>query len=166
MQISIKISLKFVPRCPISNIPALVQIMDWRRPGDKPLSEPMMVSSLTHICVTWPQWVKRRYMCACVCLYTETEMSFWRNVRRCIGTLNIVIGYIRCFGNLRYWKSRKLRQNEDISVSVISLVWTWLSKPTYTINSLAPERGRNSLASVLLFNSFHEGKSSRKLGLK
>ena len=55
--ISIKISLKFVPRCPINNIPALVQIMDWCRPGDNPLSEPMMVSLSTHICVTRPQWV-------------------------------------------------------------------------------------------------------------
>ena len=41
--ILIKISLKCVPKGPINNIPALVQIMDWRRPGDKPLSEPMMV---------------------------------------------------------------------------------------------------------------------------
>ena len=56
--IPIKISLKFVPKGPINNIPALVQIMAWRRPGDKPLSEPMMVRSLTHICVTRPQWVK------------------------------------------------------------------------------------------------------------
>ena len=40
--ISIAVSLKFVPRGPINNIPALVQIMAWRRPGDKPLSEPMM----------------------------------------------------------------------------------------------------------------------------
>ena len=32
--------------------------MAWRRPGDKPLSELMMVSLLTHICVTRPQWVK------------------------------------------------------------------------------------------------------------
>ena len=31
--ISIKISLKFVPKGPIDNIPALVQIMAWRRPG-------------------------------------------------------------------------------------------------------------------------------------
>ena len=30
--------------------------MVWRRPGDKPLSEPMMVNLLTHICVTRPQW--------------------------------------------------------------------------------------------------------------
>ena len=59
--IAIKISLKFVPKGPINNIPVLVQIMAWRRPGDKPLSEPMMVSLLTHICVTRPQWVKMRY---------------------------------------------------------------------------------------------------------
>ena len=45
--ISIKISLKFVPKGLINNIPALVQVMAWRRPGDKPLSEPMMVSLLT-----------------------------------------------------------------------------------------------------------------------
>ena len=56
--ISIKISLKFVPKGPINNIPALVQIMVWRRSGDKPLSEPMMVSLLTHICVTRLQLVK------------------------------------------------------------------------------------------------------------
>ena len=40
-----KISLKFVPRGPINNIPALVQIMAWHRAGDKPLSEPMMSQS-------------------------------------------------------------------------------------------------------------------------
>ena len=55
--IPIKISLKFLPRGPINNIPALVQIMAWRRPGDKPLSGPKMVRLLTHICVTRPQWV-------------------------------------------------------------------------------------------------------------
>ena len=33
--ILIEISLKFVPKGPINNIPALVQIMAWRRPGDK-----------------------------------------------------------------------------------------------------------------------------------
>ena len=37
--------------------------MAWRRPGDKPLSEPMMVSLLTHICVTRPQWVKVSTKC-------------------------------------------------------------------------------------------------------
>ena len=47
--ISINISLKFVPKGPINHIPALCQIMAWRRPGDKPLSEPMMISLPTHI---------------------------------------------------------------------------------------------------------------------
>ena len=33
VEISIKISLKFVPKGLINNIPALVRIMAWRRPG-------------------------------------------------------------------------------------------------------------------------------------
>ena len=51
----LRISLKFAPKVRINNIPALVQIMTLRRPGDKPLSEPMMVGSVTHTCVTRPQ---------------------------------------------------------------------------------------------------------------
>ena len=51
-------SLKFVSNGPIDNVPAMVQIMAWHRPGDKLLSEPMMVSFLSHICVTRPQWVE------------------------------------------------------------------------------------------------------------
>ena len=57
LNISIKISLKFVPKVAIINISALVQIMAWCRPGDKPLSKPIMVSLLMYICVTRPQWV-------------------------------------------------------------------------------------------------------------
>ena len=56
VQISIEILLKFVPDCLNNNILALVQIMAWRRPGDKPLSEPVMISLLKHICVTRPKW--------------------------------------------------------------------------------------------------------------
>ena len=63
-----RISLKFVPKVLINNIPSLVQIMACRRPGDKPLSEPMGVSLLTHICVTRPQWVKV-FIPASICLY-------------------------------------------------------------------------------------------------
>ena len=57
--ISINISLKCVPKGPINNIPAQIPIIAWRRPGDKPLSEPMMVSSLTYICVTRAHWIER-----------------------------------------------------------------------------------------------------------
>ena len=55
--ILIDISLKFVPKGPINNIPVFVLIMAWRRPGAKPLSEPMMLSLPMHICITRPQLV-------------------------------------------------------------------------------------------------------------
>ena len=55
---SIKIALKIVPRGSANNIPPLVQIMAWRRPGKRPLSEPTMVRLLTHIWVTRLQWIK------------------------------------------------------------------------------------------------------------
>ena len=42
VRISIKISLKFVPKGPIDNESALVQVMAWRRTRDKPLTEPML----------------------------------------------------------------------------------------------------------------------------
>ena len=71
--ILLKISLKFVPKVRINNIPALVQIMAWRRPGDKPLSEPKMVSLLTHICVARPQWVKGQKSIFC-CPETSEKM--------------------------------------------------------------------------------------------
>ena len=50
--ISIKISPNVVLTGSNNNIPALVQIMAWQRPGDEPLSEEMMVGLLTHICVS------------------------------------------------------------------------------------------------------------------
>ena len=46
--ISLKISLKFVPKTSINNIQA------------KPLSEPVLLISPTHKCVTGPQWVKAK----------------------------------------------------------------------------------------------------------
>ena len=58
VKISIEISLKLVPKGPINNSLALVQIMAWCRPGNKPLSDPMILSLVTHICVTQSQWVK------------------------------------------------------------------------------------------------------------
>ena len=46
--ISIEILLMLVPKGSINNIKALVQVMAWRQPGDKP----MMVSLLTYICLS------------------------------------------------------------------------------------------------------------------
>ena len=47
--ISLQVSLTLVPGVRINNITALVQKIAWHRPGDKPLSEPVMVSLLTDI---------------------------------------------------------------------------------------------------------------------
>ena len=51
-----RLTFKFVPWGPINNIPTLVQVMAWRRSGDKPLSESMIVRLPTHLCVTRPQF--------------------------------------------------------------------------------------------------------------
>ena len=69
-KIAIKISLEFVPKGPINNNPELVQIVAWRLSGDKPLSESMMVSLLTHICVIGLSELKHR----CLVLH------IWRHV--------------------------------------------------------------------------------------
>ena len=63
--------IKFVPRGPENNISVLVQIMAWRRPGGKPLSEPMMVNLLMHIWVPWPWWVKSLQ-------YKHSNTSVWK----------------------------------------------------------------------------------------
>ena len=58
--ISIKISMKFVPNDPINNSPALVQIMACRRPGNKPLSEPVMAEFTDAYMRTRPLWINRQ----------------------------------------------------------------------------------------------------------
>ena len=80
VRISIKISLKFVPKGPINNDPALVQIMAWRRPDDKPLSEPMMVNLMMHICVTRPQWVKLSHQS--IALDGWEKIRFWTKISK------------------------------------------------------------------------------------
>ena len=57
------ILLKLVSKGPINNIPALVLIMAWHQPGEKPLSEPMKVSLVTHIYAIRSQWIKYNYVC-------------------------------------------------------------------------------------------------------
>ena len=101
VQISIKISLEFVPKGPIDTSPALVQIMAWRRPGNKPLSEPMMVNILTHICITLPQWVQRvtvqeKDTLCCIGLWWSSQASL-RDPNPCLifkPTKKSIISYI------------------------------------------------------------------------
>ena len=76
----------------MNDIPALVQIMAWRRPGDKPLSGPMMVRLATHICVTRPQWVKYVYWCKMIVI---DRLSFWEYVQ-CFCLFSLVLSLF-CF---------------------------------------------------------------------
>ena len=48
-EFSFKIALKFVPDGLINNIPTLIQLMACRRPGDKSLSETMMIGLAIHL---------------------------------------------------------------------------------------------------------------------
>ena len=89
-----KISLKFVPKSLINNIPALVQIMAWRRLGDKPLFEPMMFSLPTHICVTRPQWVNTNQNMG-VCTQTKLKsVTLHGTERSSVITLTYILNYI------------------------------------------------------------------------
>ena len=49
VRIPIQISLKYVPRSPIDNKPALVQVMAWRRAGAKPLPDPFWHRSMAPV---------------------------------------------------------------------------------------------------------------------
>ena len=74
VSVLIKISLKFVPKGPINNIPALVQIMAWRHPGNKPSSLPMML-------VNWLVYVSLGL----------NELTHWGRVTHiCISKLTII----------------------------------------------------------------------------
>ena len=105
--IPIEISLTFVPKGSINNIPALFQIMVWRRPGDKPLSEPMMVSSLTHICVTRPQWVKQQNI-SLQDLVKSQSSEIW------VYTCRITLKFDRCFDSSAAGEPVKFRSNRRI----------------------------------------------------
>ena len=77
--ILIKFSLKYVRKGSFDNKPTFVQIMAWRQSGDKPLSDPMVISLPTHMCVTRPQWVNGRigvHACRTRALM-NASLAFW-----------------------------------------------------------------------------------------
>ena len=98
--IPIEISLKFVPKGSINNNPALFQIMAWRRPGDKPLPEPIIVSLPTHICVSQPQWVKACFHHVCDrahikgTSYLFGHTQIWNAIPACIEHVNTIFRII------------------------------------------------------------------------
>ena len=82
--ISIKISLKFVSKDPLNNIPSVVQIMAWCRP--------MIISLLRHICVTRPQLVKMMEL-----LVYNSPDAFWCQILTVDTLLTCVIDIYASF---------------------------------------------------------------------
>ena len=89
--ISFQISLKFVSEGPTNKKSWLVHIMVWRQPGDKPLSEPMIVRLLTHICGVRPQWVNKSYWVAFkICIFNIVNIKYRQHT---IGKIKPVFFY-------------------------------------------------------------------------
>ena len=81
--ISLKMSLNVVPWVRINNIQAFVQIINWRRPGDKPLPDPMMFGYYLNQrwLVTLPQWGNR----------ISPETSLFQMTRKIRYQTNVII---------------------------------------------------------------------------
>ena len=95
--------------------------MAWRRPGDKPLSELMVVTLPTHICVTRPQWVKP--------MVTMTYDAIWRHYVWKSWFKHNQNKYCRRLCKIAYalWKHNSLKtwRNSQTSQSVMSKFCSW-----------------------------------------
>ena len=94
--ILLKISMKFVPKVPINNIPTLVQIMAWRGPGDKPLSELMMVRLPTHMWDKGNQcgWTECHVMMIMLHCWSDSQLEPAKLTAITFGNGFIMIGYM------------------------------------------------------------------------
>ena len=101
--LSISISLKFVPHDPINNILALVQIMAWRRLGDKPLFE-----SIVDRLPTRSQWVNPSESSTELWNTFELYTMKYLQLYDCLSTLEVslygshyyhIIYFLRCVVN-------------------------------------------------------------------
>ena len=84
--------------------------MAWRRPGDKPLPEPMVVSWPTYICVTRPQWVNTQtlkilfHRFSIVMLFVGFIFSWvLKQLRPCVTIIMLFLGI--CWLSARLWVS-------------------------------------------------------------
>ena len=113
---SINISLKFVPRSLINNIPLLVQIMACRRPSDKPLSEPMMVkfayAYMRHsISMSWIGYIQAK--------------TSWNFDLQWLIVLGLSLRQIT-MNNIRF----KIWMNSYIHIKL----WSVINEPCHTLN--------------------------------
>ena len=115
--ILLKISLMFVPKARINNIPAFVQITACWLLGTKPLSEPMIVSLLTNIYVTRPQWVDVSWGLI-THPFGANELNF-----RCICFIFITLWCLGAVLSLTHWGLDKMA---DILQALFLSAFSWI----------------------------------------
>ena len=82
-RIPIQIPLKFVPKSPIENKPALVQVMAWPLTGDDPLPEPMIIQFIdAYICGTSGRRVKGKYRSTIYLWQIKILIMSWWNISK------------------------------------------------------------------------------------
>ena len=70
------ISLKFVSKGPIES--TLIQIMAWRRTGDKPLPEPILTQFNDAYMPHWGEMAKHHYIYMYCHISLQTQAVYWR----------------------------------------------------------------------------------------
>ena len=97
-----RISLKFVLEVQLimiswfDNDSALVQVMAWHRTGNKPLPEPMLLSSLTHVCGSRGGWVNTGRLTAQDKIAPSWRMAWLKWLKQ----NDMIIKYIHTWTNL------------------------------------------------------------------
>ena len=81
----------------INNIPVLVQITDWCQPGNKPLSEPIMVSLVIHQILTWWNIFIKIFLLIPSYLNTEIVQTFQLSLITDMDLFTLHIKYHDCW---------------------------------------------------------------------
>ena len=143
--------------------------MAWRRPGDKPLSEPMMVSLLTHICVTRPQWVNTWWPRQTVDIFRTTFSNAfsWMKMYESIEIpLKIVakgsINNTPAFVQIMTWRrgNKPLSETMMLSSRYMSLGLNELIASSLLWDNLVGETG---VQRILVKTGFADGYSVRQI---
>ena len=142
---------------PMNNISALDQIMAWRWPGDKPLSQPMMVRLLTHICVIRPQWDNSLLLRKNGHSFAYSIFKFISSNRDCC-----ILIYISAKISSQ-WSSWYSANGLDICLAQSkqhAAIWTddglifWCMYMTFCLDELASFNSVNFVPSIIISPSF------------
>ena len=122
----------------------MVQIVACRWPGDRPLSELLMVGLLTHICVTRPQWFKWNNDDFCQChpwtKTSENSIKIWKL------SFTKGVGNVVCKMRVHY---------NDVIMGMIASQITSLTIVYSTVYPDADQRKHQSSASLDFVRGIH-----------